>query len=74
MPGLTEDGGDTDGNIETSEGEGNQIRPGHRERKASLSDGVAVDRIAAVDKRGEFKEVTKELNREIQEHRHEGEA
>lgn len=71
--------GDTHGNIEThpsplGEGEGIHFRHGHRERKASLSDGVAVDRIAAVDKQEEFKEVTEELNREIQEHRHEAKA
>jgi glycerol-3-phosphate O-acyltransferase/dihydroxyacetone phosphate acyltransferase len=56
------------------EGEGIHHRHGHRKRKASLSDGVAVDRIAAVDKQEEFKEVTEELNREIQEHRHEAKA
>ena len=53
------------------EGDGTHPRQGHRERKASLSDGVAVDRIAALDQQGEFKEVTEELNKEIQEHRHE---
>ena len=67
------------GNAEThpsplGEGEGIHLRHGHRERKASLSDGVAVDRIAAVDKQEEFREVTEELNREIQEHRHEANA
>lgn len=77
--GLTGDGGDTHGNVETQpsplgEGDGIHFRHGHRERKASLSDGVAVDRIAAVDKQEEFKEVTEELNREIQEHRHEAKA
>ena len=70
------DVGDTHGNVEISEnpsGEGERIhhRHGHRERKASLSEGVAIDRIATVDKKEEFKEVTEELNREIQEHRHE---
>jgi len=68
--------GDTHGSIEThpsplGESEGIHFRHGHRERKASLSDGVAVDRIAAVDQQEEFKEVTEELNKEIQEHRHE---
>jgi glycerol-3-phosphate O-acyltransferase / dihydroxyacetone phosphate acyltransferase len=56
------------------EGEGIQFRHRHRERKASLSDGVAVDRIAAVDRQEEFREMTEELNREIQEHRHEAKA
>lgn len=77
--GLTGDVGDTHGNIENhpsplGEGDGIHFRHGHRSRKPSLSDGVAVNRIAAVDKQEEFKEVTKELNREIQEHRHEAEA
>ena len=76
---LTIDAGDTHGNIEAhssplGEGEGIHLRHGHRSRKASLSDGVAVDRIAAVDPQEEFKEVTEELNREIQEHRHEANA
>jgi len=76
IPGLPRDAGDTHGNIETQpsplgDGEGVHLRHGHRERKASLSDGVAVDRLAAVDRQEEFKEVTDELNREIQEHRHE---
>jgi len=71
--------GDTHGNVETypgplGDGEGNHLRHGHRERKPSLSDGVAVDRIAAVDRQEEFKGVTEALNREIQEHRHEAEA
>jgi hypothetical protein len=71
--------GDTHVNPEThpssmGEGEGIHFRHGHRERKASLSDGVAVDRIAAVDKQEEFREVTEELNKEIQEHRHEANA
>ena len=75
--GFTRDAGGTHGSVEThpsplGEGEGVHLR--HRERKASLSDGVAVDRIAAVDKQGEFREVTEELNREIQEHRHEAKA
>jgi len=56
------------------EGEGIHLRHGHRERKASLSDGVTIDRLAAVDRQEEFKEVTEELNREIQEHRHEANA
>ena len=77
--GLTGYAGDTHGNIGThtsplGEGEGIHFRQGHRERKASLSDGVAVDRIAALDRQEEFKEVTEELNREIQEHRHEANA
>ena len=75
--GLTGNVGDSHGNIETHPsplGEGIHFRQGHRERKASLSDGVAVDRIAAVDRQEEFKEVTGELNREIQEHRHEANA
>lgn len=71
--------GDTHGNIEThpsplGEGEGLHFRHGHHERRASLSDGIAVNRIAAVDKQEEFKEVTEELNREIREHRHEANA
>ena len=71
--------GDTHGNVESQpsplgEGEGIHFRHGHRQRKASLSDGVAVDRIAAVDRQVEFKGVTEELNREIQEHRHEANA
>lgn len=77
--GLTGDAGDTHGNVESypsplGEGDGIHLRHGHRKRKASLSDGVAVDRIAAVDKQEEFREVTEELNREIQEHRHEADA
>ena len=71
--------GDAHGNVEThpsplGEGEGIHFRHGPRQRKASLSDGIAVDRIAAVDRQEEFKEVTEELNREIQEHRHEANA
>ena len=71
--------GDAHGSVEThpsplGEGEGIHFRPGHRVRKASLSDGVAVDRIAAIDRQEEFKGVTEELNREIQEHRHEANA
>ena len=77
--GPTRGVGDTHGNIETypsplGEGEGFHLRHGHHERRASLSDGVAVDRIAAIDKQEEFKKVTEELNREIQEHRHEAKA
>ena len=76
---FTGDAGDTHGNVETyasplGEGEGIHFRQGHRERKPSLSDGVAVDRIAAVDQQEEFKGVTEGLNREIQEHRHEANA
>jgi glycerol-3-phosphate O-acyltransferase/dihydroxyacetone phosphate acyltransferase len=71
--------GDTHGSVETQpsalgEGEGLHLRHGHRARKASLSDGIAVDRIAAVDRQEVFKGVTEELNREIQEHRHEANA
>ena len=71
--------GDAHGSAEThpsqlGEGEGIHFRHGHRERKASLSDGVAVDRIAAIDRQEEFKGATEVLNREIQEHRHEANA
>ncbi|KAJ7155997.1 glycerol-3-phosphate O-acyltransferase [Mycena crocata] len=40
-------------------------RQGHRERKASLSDGVLVHRIAAVDPSEQFDDATQGLNDEI---------
>jgi len=39
-------------------------RPSHRERKASLSDNVPVERIGRIDHDETFKEATKELNQE----------
>lgn len=50
-----------------SEGEGIHMRHGARKRKASLSDGVPVERISIVDRRESFDQATKDLNREIME-------
>lgn len=51
----------------SSEGEGLHIRHGTRTRKASLSDGVAVERIGSLDRAELFEQATKDLNREIME-------
>jgi glycerol-3-phosphate O-acyltransferase/dihydroxyacetone phosphate acyltransferase len=45
---------------------------GHHARKASLSDGIAVSRIAAVERREPFEEATQELNSEADQKRHDG--
>ncbi|KAJ3725989.1 glycerol-3-phosphate O-acyltransferase [Lentinula raphanica] len=45
--------------------EGLHIRAGHRTRKESLSDGVSVQRLAAVDRKEPFPDATGDLNEEI---------
>lgn len=50
----------------TAETEGLQFH-GHRNRRESLSDRVAVERIASVDPQEQFDHVTKDLNEEIQQ-------
>jgi glycerol-3-phosphate O-acyltransferase/dihydroxyacetone phosphate acyltransferase len=40
-------------------------RQGHRTRRESLSDGVSVERIAAVDRAEQFANATQDLNEEI---------
>ncbi|KIK59889.1 hypothetical protein GYMLUDRAFT_226942 [Collybiopsis luxurians FD-317 M1] len=49
------------------ESEGLHIRTGHRNRKESLSDGVSVQRLAAVDRREPFPEATDDINEEIRQ-------
>ena len=44
---------------------GLNFRQGHRTRRESLSDGVSVVRIAAVDRTEQFAEATQDLNDEI---------
>jgi len=48
-------------------GEGLHPRRGHRSRKHSLSDSVAVDRIAATDSQEPFKDATSDINNEIRQ-------
>ncbi|KAI0054033.1 glycerol-3-phosphate O-acyltransferase [Auriscalpium vulgare] len=43
----------------------------HRERRASLTDGVPVNRIAALDRDESFRDATQDINREIQATKHE---
>ena len=57
----------TTGTEPQSDGEGLHMRHGARTRKASLSDGVAVERIGELDRQEPFDEATQDLNREIQE-------
>lgn len=49
------------------DGEGLHIRSGHRKRSETLSDGVPVERLAAVDRREPFPEATGDLNEEIRQ-------
>ncbi|KAJ7285867.1 glycerol-3-phosphate O-acyltransferase [Mycena rebaudengoi] len=49
----------------TLDDSGLRSRQGHRERRASLSDGVAVERIAAIDQSEHFDDATQDLNDEI---------
>ncbi|KAG5643476.1 hypothetical protein DXG03_000864 [Asterophora parasitica] len=49
--------------------EGIHLRPGHRTRRESLSDGVSVTRLAAVDRKEPFAEATQDLNDEISRNR-----
>ena len=52
--------------ISSTESEaGFNLRQGHRTRRESLSDGVAVARIAAVDRAEQFANATHDLNDEI---------
>jgi glycerol-3-phosphate O-acyltransferase/dihydroxyacetone phosphate acyltransferase len=44
---------------------GMNLRQGHRTRRESLSDGVSVSRIAAVDRAEQFANATQDLNDEI---------
>ncbi|KAI0695901.1 glycerol-3-phosphate O-acyltransferase [Cytidiella melzeri] len=50
-----------------SNGDGLNMRHGTRVRKASLSDGVSVERIGGLDPEEPFDEATRELNEEIME-------
>ena len=55
---------------ELDNGEGLHMRSagqGNRARKASLSDGVPVERISDLDPQEPFDEATKELNQEIRQ-------
>ncbi|KAJ7582744.1 glycerol-3-phosphate O-acyltransferase [Mycena floridula] len=52
-----------------TEQEGLQWRKGQRSRKASLSDGVPVERIAAVDRQQSFGSATDGLNQEIKKNK-----
>lgn len=45
--------------------DGLHMRHPQRTRKASLSDGVSVERISALDREEPFEEATKEINDEI---------
>lgn len=54
--------------------DGLHMRHGPRARKASLSDGVPVERISVLDRQEPFEEATREINQEISEkkaHAHE---
>ncbi|KAH9981321.1 glycerol-3-phosphate O-acyltransferase [Lactifluus volemus] len=44
--------------------------PHRRERRASLSDGVTVERISALDPREQFKDCTEDINNEIRKKKH----
>jgi glycerol-3-phosphate O-acyltransferase / dihydroxyacetone phosphate acyltransferase len=44
--------------------------PHRRERRASLSDGVTVERISALDPREQFKDCTEDINSEIRKKKH----
>jgi len=46
-------------------------RPGHRERRESLNDGVSVERIGAIDRDETFKEATEDINQENIHRKHE---
>ena len=48
---------------------GIHLRQGSRERKPSLSDGIAVERIAALDQHEPFKEATEDINKESESRR-----
>jgi len=65
------DGGNAHNSVEPNhspvDGEGLFLRRAHRSRKQSLSDSVPVERISASDDEKEFKNVTNDINREIQE-------
>jgi len=52
-----------------SEMDGLHFRQGHRERKKSLTDGVLVGRIAALDRREPFEDATDNINDEIRHRR-----
>ncbi|KAL0946932.1 hypothetical protein HGRIS_013092 [Hohenbuehelia grisea] len=54
----------------TVELDGIHFRSGHRERRPSLTDGVSVKRIAAVDPAEQFTEATQDINDEIQHQKH----
>lgn len=56
----------------TEAGEGLHIRTGHRNRRASLSDGVSVQRLAAVDRQEPFPDATGGLNEEIRQEKNGG--
>lgn len=47
--------------------DGLHMRHGHRTRRASLSDGVPVERISVLDRQEPFEEATREINQEISE-------
>jgi len=54
------------------DGEGLHIRTGHRKRRESLTDGVSVERLAAVDREEPFPEATEDLNEEIRQVKNSG--
>ncbi|KAJ4487991.1 glycerol-3-phosphate O-acyltransferase [Lentinula aciculospora] len=53
--------------LSSPDDDGLHIRTGHRARRESLSDGVSVQRLAAVDRREPFPDATGDLNEEIRQ-------
>ncbi|KAJ3987301.1 glycerol-3-phosphate O-acyltransferase [Lentinula detonsa] len=53
--------------LSSPDDEGFHIRTGHRARRESLSDGVSVHRLAAVDRKEPFPDATGDLNEEIRQ-------
>jgi glycerol-3-phosphate O-acyltransferase/dihydroxyacetone phosphate acyltransferase len=47
------------------------MRHGHRERRSSLNDGVALERIGALDREESFREATEDINQENSTRKHE---
>lgn len=52
--------------------DGLHMRHGPRVRKASLSDGVPVERISSLDQQEPFDQATREINQEISERKSAG--
>lgn len=59
-----------DGETSPTDGFGIHHRHGHRERRESLTDGVPVERIGALNRVETFKEATEDLNKENTQRRH----